>query len=130
MADTLDLSSQKCTGRPIKVLMQGTAGNIRLVTLPPDPLLVTIGPAYDTDGETPTGQATYSIAAAGTYTNNAAEVAVADGANRGDVPASSSRMIRVAGLGPNAQLALSSGTANGFVELHLERIGEPIRSPS
>lgn len=132
MADlgVLDLSAQKCTGRPIKVKMQDVAGKVRVVTLPADPLLLTIGPAYDTDGKTLTGQAVYSLAAALTYTSNGDEVAVADAANRGDVPASAARSIKVAGLGPNAQLALSSATADGYIEIHLERIGEPIRSPS
>lgn len=130
MADlgVLDLSTNKCTGAPIKVKMQDVAGKVRVVTLPDRPLLLTIGPAYDTDGTTLTGQAVYSIAAAGTYTSNASAVTVADGANRGDCPASSARCVRVAGLGPSAQLALSSATASGYVEIHLERIGEDIRA--
>lgn len=117
----LNLSGAPKDGRTRKVTMNGTPGLIRVVTLPTGPLRLTVGPGYDATGAVVSGTVTASLAKAGTYTDGAAAVAVADGAIRADLAAGESRAVLVShGLG---EIALSSSVATGYVELTIEAQG-------
>lgn len=116
----LDHSTARKDGRPHMVLCDANIGDIRRVKLPEGPLKVSIGPALAADGLSESGTLVVTVREVGALTDSAAQVAVADDANRWLLGAGKTMSWVVSGLG---EVGISHSIAAGYTQIVYERAG-------
>lgn len=116
----LDHSGKAKDGTPYMVLCDATPGDIRLIKLPPGPVRVSIGPALAADGLTESGTLVFTVRPAGSLTDSAAQVAVADGAKRWHVGSGKTASWVVSQMTGPIEIGVSHSIAAGYTQIIYE----------